>query len=113
MGNDIFLLTPSRSKKSKLDNAYNQHVNNVLKTINEEEEMRWETYSLIIELLMEQGKTQYLEELKYRFSDGENPNAVILDIIEKESENVDSLTWLLKRRIEEYLEEDYFKRFYI
>ena len=38
MGTDIFLLTPGHGKKSILDNAYNQHLNNVLKTINEEEE---------------------------------------------------------------------------
>jgi hypothetical protein len=112
MGTNIFLLTPGHGKKSILDNAYNQHLNNVLKTINEEEETKWETYSFIIELLISQGKKTYLQEIKYRLSDGENPNAVILDIIDRESDNIDSLTWFFKRRIEEYLEEDFFRRFY-
>jgi len=112
MGTNIFLLKPSCGKKSTLDKAYNQHVNNILTTINEDEETRWETYSLIIEFLISQGKKEYLPELKYRFSDGENPNSVILDIIERERDNVDNLTFLLKRRIEEYLEEDFVKRFF-
>jgi hypothetical protein len=112
MGSNIFLLTPGHGKKSILDSAYNRHLNNVLKTIDEEEETRWETYSFIIELLISQGKQTYLEELKYRLSDGENPNTVILNIIERESDNIDSVTWFFKRRIEEYLEEDFFKRFY-
>jgi hypothetical protein len=63
--------------------------------------------------LVRQGKGNYLKEIKYRLSDGENPNEVILNIIERESENVDSLTWFFKRRVEEYLEDDYFRRFYL
>jgi hypothetical protein len=113
MGTNIFLLNPSHSKKSRLDEAYNNHLFNILNTIDEEEETRWETYSIIIEQLVRQGKGNYLKEIKYRLSDGENPNEVILNIIERESENVDSLTWFFKRRVEEYLEDDYFRRFYL
>jgi hypothetical protein len=113
MGTNIFLFNSAHSKKSKLDKAYNEHLKNIIHSINEEEEGRWETYSVIIEQLVKQGKDNYLEEIKYRLTDGENPNEVILSIIEKESDNVDALTWFFKKRVEEYLEEDYFKRFYI
>ena len=112
MGTNIFLLNPSHSKKSKLDEAYNNHLINILKSIDEEGEDRWETYSIIIEQLVKQGKGHYLKEIKYRLSDGENPNEVILSIIERESEDIDSLTWFFKRRVEEYLEDDYFRKFY-
>lgn len=112
MGTNILLLKSGRTKKSILDNAYNQHLENILKTIDDEEESKWETYSFIIEELVNQGKKTYLEEIKYRLSDGENPNEVILDILERESDDIDDLLWFFKRRIEEYLEDDFYKRFY-
>ena len=36
----------------------------------------------------------------------------MLDIIERYAENMGGLTWLLKRRLEDFLEEDYFKKFF-
>lgn len=111
MGSDILLLKPNHGKTT-LEKAYNNHLKNILNKIDEKEQARWETYSFITELLISQGKKSYLEEIKYRFSDGENPNQVILDILEREADNIDNLTWFFKRRIEEYLEDDYFGRFY-
>jgi hypothetical protein len=111
MGNNIFLLTSSHSKKSTLDKAYFQHIKNLIQTLSEEDEARWEIYSIIIEQLINEGKEQYYTEIKYRISDGENPNEVMLDIIEREADTVDNVMWFFKRRIEEYLEEDYFKKF--
>jgi hypothetical protein len=111
MGTNIFLLNPSHSKKSTLDKAYYNHINNILSTLNEEEEGRWEIYSVIIQQLVGQGKEDYFKEIKYRLTDGEDPNSVILDIINRESEDMDSLTWFFKKKIEEYVEDDYLKRF--
>jgi hypothetical protein len=62
---------------------------------------------------LNQNKYEYVNEIKYRITDGEDPNIVILDIIERDSDNIDSVTWFFKRRIEEYIEDDYFKRFLI
>jgi len=112
MGNDIFLLKPNNNNRTTLNKAYNKHLNSILQTINEEEEYRWEIYSIIIEHLIKLGKSNYLKELQYRLTDGENPNEIILNIIEKESDNMDNLTWGFKKKLEEYLEEDYFRRFY-
>jgi len=105
------LLAPTRGKKSTLDKAYQQHVVNIVKTLNEEEEARWETYSLIFQQLINYGYTDITKEIKYRLTDGENPNVVFLDVLDRDSDNFDSLTWFLKRRIEEYLDEDLMKRF--
>lgn len=113
MGTNILLLTPGAGKKSILDKAYNKHLTNILNELNEELETRWETYSFIIERLIQDGKAIYLKEIKYRLTDGENPNEVILDILEREAENMDGLTWMLKKRIEEFIEEDFFRNFYI
>jgi hypothetical protein len=45
-------------------------------------------------------------------TDGENPNQIILDIIHRHSDTVDGMIWFLKRRVEEYLEEDFYKKFF-
>jgi hypothetical protein len=108
-----FLLTAGNGKKSTLDKAYNKHINCVLQTLDDELEFRWETYNLIITQLVKEDKINYFKEMKYRLTDGENPNEIILDILEREAENMDSLVWFLKRRVEEYMEEDYFKRFLV
>lgn len=99
-------------RKSALDKAYSKHINTILDTIDEENESRWETYNLIIQELINQGKGDYFKEIKYKLTDGENPNKVILDIIEREVDEPDNLIWILKKRIEEYLDEDNIKRFY-
>jgi hypothetical protein len=58
---------------------------------------RWETYNVIIETLLSKGDTHYFEEIKYRLTDGEDPNIVILDIIEREVDDENGLVWLLKK----------------
>ena len=110
---EIFLLKSKYNKKSSLDIAYKNHLNSIIDNIDEEQEARWETYSFIIETLNKEGKSNYFSELKYRLSDGENPNNIMIDIIERESEIMDGLYLVLKKRLEEYLDDDYFKQFYI
>jgi hypothetical protein len=112
MGNNFYLLNPSHGKESTLDKAYHKYIEKLRLTLSEDDENRWEIYSIIMEQLISQGKYEYLTEIKYRITDGENPNQVILDIIERESDNVDNVTWFFKRRIEEFLDDDFFKRFY-
>lgn len=107
------LLTANQGKRTTLDKAYNNHIKIVLNTLNEEEENRWETYNLVISELKSQSNKDYFKELKYRLTDGEDPNEVLLDIINKANDDVSGLVWFLKRRIEEYLEDDYFKRFLV
>ena len=107
------LLSTNKSKKTILDKVYNRHIYNIISNLNEEEEARWETYNLILTELSESGSKDYFDEVKYRLTDGENPNQVILDIINRELDNVNGLVWLLKRRIEEYIEDDFIRRFYI
>ena len=113
MNANNFLFKASHGKRTTLDKAYYNHINYILGSIDEEQEIRWETYNLVIFELIEQGNYDCVNEIKYRFTDGEDPNKVMLDIIEREVDNVTGLVWFLKRRIEEYMEEDYFKRFFI
>lgn len=105
-----FILKTGRGKNTTLDKAYSNLINKVLSTDSESEQERWETYNLIIKELLKAGHGDFFPEIKYRLTDGENPNEVIVDIIQR-SENVSGLVWQLKRKIDEYVEEDYFKRF--
>jgi hypothetical protein len=105
------LIIPTKGKKTTLDKAYQKHVVNIIKTLSEDEEARWETYSIIFQQLMNYGQTDIINEIKYRLTDGENPNIVLLDVINRDSDSFDNLTWFLKRSVEEYLDEDLLKRF--
>jgi hypothetical protein len=109
----FFLLSERQNKKTTLDKAYQKHISYILQTLDEEKENRWETYSLVISEINKMSVKGYVNELKYRLTDGEDPNKVILDIIEREIETMDSLVWFLKRRIEEYLEDDFYNRFLV
>ncbi len=112
MGVNNFLATTCQTNKTRLDKLYYKHVNCLLNNLDEEEEIKWETYGLIIENLVNQGHNNILKEVKYRMTDGENPNQIILDIIHRHSDTVDGIIWFLKRRVEEYLEEDFYKKFF-
>jgi hypothetical protein len=107
------LFKHTNNKRTILDKAYNKHIINVIETLDEEKQSRWETYNLVVEELTEDSKIDYITEIKYRITDGEDPNYIMLDIIERESDNLDGLVLFLKKRIEEYIDEDFFDRFFI
>lgn len=106
------LLTSCGNGKTILDKAYNKHILNVINSLDEEKGDRWETYNLIASELSKNNGKDYIKEIKYRLTDGEDPNFVMLDIIERENEIIGGLIWFLKRRIEEYVDDDFFKRFF-
>jgi hypothetical protein len=106
-----FILKTGAGKNTKLDKEYLLFINNVISKQNEQENERWETYNIILKEFLTIDEN-ILKEFKYRVTDGDNPNEVILNTFDKYSnENLSALSWLLKRRIEEYLEEDFYKRF--
>lgn len=107
------LLRENQVRKTTLDRAYKNHIFNTFIVFDEEEEERWEIYNLIVDSLSKNDKYNYIDEMKYRVTDGENLNEILLSFIERNVLEVDGLVWLLKRRIEEYLEDDFLKRFYV
>ena len=110
-----FVLSKSNNKKSNslLDKEYKRLINKIIQNSTEIEEVRWGTYNLIIKELISLHDCEYFEEIKYRLTDGENPNEVLIDVIARY--NPDDLSYLitfLMKRVEEYWEEDFLKRFY-
>jgi len=96
---------------TKLDKEYNKYLINIMMNIPEEKYCRWETYNLIMEQLINENKDNDFEEVKYRLTDGEDPNHVMLDVIDRDK-NECGLIWLMRKRILEYIDDDFFNEFY-
>ncbi len=108
-----FIVKNGTGKHTTLDNEYKRLINNVILTNDEDKEIRWETYDLIIRELFSTDGGKYFQEIKYRITDSEDPNHVILDIISRYKESdLSYLVWSLKRRLDEYAEDDFYKRFF-
>jgi hypothetical protein len=103
------LITKVKNKTPLLDKIYNRYINNMSLNISEEDEIRWELYSIIIQELYNIKNDIFINEIKYRITDGENPNKVFLSIIQKM--NCENL-WFIKKRLEEFDDEDFFKMFF-
>lgn len=103
------LIVKSKSGKfSMLDKLYRDFVINSLVNFDDETITRWEIYNTIMSELVNIGKHESFQEIKYRVTDGENPNLVMLDIINKFCEDND-LIWLLKPTVEVFVIEDFNK----
>lgn len=97
---------------SNLDKEYSKFLENTLNNIYDDAILyRWETYNLIMSELIELGENKLFDEIKYRFTDGENPNEVILDILNR-TPNASGFLWLIRKRISEYIDEDFENEFY-
>lgn len=108
-----FIVKKHNSKTSKLDKDYTRFIEGVISNKNEQIEERWEIYNLIIRELFEIDDCKFFEEIKYRITDNESPNVVLLDIISRYStEEVTYLLYSMGKKLEEFEEEDFFKRFY-
>lgn len=104
------IIKTSSGKFSRLDKLYRDFAINSMWDSNEEDMDRWEIYNIIMNGLISIGKYNSFEEVKYRITDGENPNLVMLDIIDKFC--IDNhLFWVIKPQIESFLEEDLINRF--
>lgn len=106
-----FTIKAGSGKYSNLDKEYNKFLSKTIREMDENKIHRWESYNLIMEELIKDGKENIFEEIKYRLTDGENPNEVMLEIITRET-NSSGLIWLMRKRIEEYIEEDFYEQFY-
>ena len=105
-----FIVKRGRGKNTILDKEYKNLIETVVDC--EEKEDRWEVYNLVINELFKIDNGLYFQEIKYRLTDKEDPNKVILDVLSRyENHVLNGFTFFLKKRIEEYAEDDFFKRF--
>ena len=99
-------------KESKiLNKTFNNLITKMLHQMDDSELSRLTTYDIILNEWIDEEKMTYLDELKYRVTDGENINQVLLDII-KNDEIPSYICINQKHTLKEYLSEDTFKVFY-
>ena len=106
-----FLIKNLSKKKTTLDKIFSNYVKAIMDSSNEEFEARWELYHMILDEFNKDGLTNYYDEVRYRITDGENPNSVFIDIINRQPEIINDIVWYLKNRLEEFNEEDFFNSF--
>lgn len=94
-----------------LDKMYNKFVKNSLSDTDGDTLERWYTYETIMKELIDLGKINLFEEVKYRLTDGEDPNDTIIDIINRDNETRTFL-WSYSRKLKEFKNYDLLKRFY-
>lgn len=111
MSDSYFKIKAGSGTYNFLDKIYNRFITHTLITDNNETIDRFITYDSIMNELIALGDISSFEEAKYRLTGGENPNQVMLDIIDRDNETK-TVLWSLRTKIEEYIEDDKFKRFY-
>lgn len=89
----------------KLDKQYLDFVKHSLDKFNEDSVARWEVYNVIISELRELDEYQLFQEIQYRFTDGEDPNLVMIDITNKLTSD-SYLIWLMRSNLLSFIDED-------
>lgn len=112
MKNFNYVIKDGSGRYSNLDKEYNKFLENTLKDVQDDQTLyRWETYNMIMSELLELGKNNLFNEVKYRLTDGENPNEVMLSVLDRVP-SVSGFLWLIRKRIEEYIDDDFQNQFY-
>lgn len=110
MGDFDFTIKGVSGKFNKLDKLYRDYVVNSIKNNNESNIFRWEVYNLIMNELLKIGKYDSFEEAKYRITDGENPNQVMMEMLDRFCDT-NHLMWIMRGKVENFMEEDAVNRF--
>ena len=110
MGDFNFTIKAGSGKFNKLDKLYRDYVVNSIKNENDCDIFRWEVYNIIINELISIGQYQCFEEVKYRITDGENPNIVMLDMLDRFCES-NNIMWIMRDKVEGFIEDDKINRF--
>ena len=110
MNNFNLTIKSGSGKFSKLDKLYLDFAINSINNSEEEYLDRWEVYNVIMNELIKIGEYTYFEEVKYRITDGENTNLVMLEMVNKFFIN-SNLFFVLKSIIETFIEDDCVNRF--
>ena len=109
MYSNSFTIKLNKGKFNYLDKSYQKLI---LETSQDDTDLeRWVIYSKIIdEVIHVSNKTEF-KNIKYRLTDGEDPNIVMSSLIKKYSDN-SVLLQSLEIFIKTFIDEDWVKEFY-
>lgn len=97
-------------KFNNLDKEYNNLVTLTMSDTDVDKKLRWEIYSIIMDELLKIDRIDCFEEAKYRLTDNEDPNLVMIDMIDR-NKNSSGLLWFIRKRLQEFIDEDFYNRF--
>lgn len=103
------LLELGSSKSRTLNRAYQSSIVKILNNFSETEIDRLDTYNLIVHDWVSSENHEAYDEFKYRITDGECINEVLFDIVNRD-DGISGHTYVNKV-LENYIEEDKYKRF--
>jgi hypothetical protein len=98
-------------KFNNLDKEYNHLITLTMSDIDVDKKLRWEIYSIIMDELLNIDRIDCFEEAKYRLTDNEDPNLVMIDMIDR-NKNSSGLLCLIRKRLQEFIDEDFYNRFF-
>ena len=108
-----FIVKNGHGKSTLLDKQYGKLIQNSLNKADEKKIERWECYNLIVEELLKINNDNLFTEIKYRLTDGEDPNQVLVEILDRvDAETVSYLLWHLKGKLKEYIQDDLLAKYY-
>tara|TARA_R110000772_G_scaffold17946_1_gene49756 strand:+ start:9770 stop:10105 length:336 start_codon:yes stop_codon:yes gene_type:complete len=96
---------------SSLDKEYKRFIKDEINGLDDTDTNRWDIYNIIMDDLIELGLHNVFAEVKYRITDGEEPNAIMLEVLSRKDYKSE-LSWFLKNRVKFYIEEDYYSSFF-
>jgi hypothetical protein len=99
------------SESKTLNRDFNNLIAKMLQEMSDEELLRVYTYDLILNEWLMEDKVSFLDEFKYRVTDGEDINEVLYDIIVKD-ELPSNICKNQVEILEDYISEDKFKIFF-
>jgi|TARA_R110000744_G_scaffold100551_1_gene193993 hypothetical protein len=105
-----FILGNCSPNKNKLNSDYKTFMLNTINNCTDEHVERWENYNDIIDEVVRLGYDAEFEEIKYRITDSENPNEVLLDVFERIE--LSPILMFHSRHLEDYLEIDKYSKFF-
>lgn len=98
------------NKKSNLDNQFRSLINDQFENLSLlDKEERFEIYNYVNDLVNMGDKKHVLNEIKYRATNNENLNEVILSVFKNDEELCNY--WFVISRLEKFAEKDKYSRF--
>lgn len=94
-----------------LDKAYDKFIKESLRKGDDNDIERWDLYNAIMVDLVYLEKMDYFDEAKYRITGGENPNDVMLSMIDKDIDTQTALSWY-REKINYFKDWDIISRFF-
>lgn len=105
-----FIIGNSSPNKNKLDSDYKNFILNTINNCDDTHVERWEIYNDIIDEIVKLDYNSEFEEIKYRITDGENPNEILLDIFNRIE--LSPILMFYSKQLEDYLESDKYSKFF-